>query len=100
MVKAKCVPLPEDWSLSEKDREFFKLRTGADDAAADLEAERFAAYHQSRGSLMASWPAAWRTWALNIVKFRGIKPPKINGYATEDLWDRRLRVLREHGMPD
>jgi hypothetical protein len=29
------------------------------------QADKFRDYHQSRGSLMASWDAAWRTWWQN-----------------------------------
>lgn len=37
-------------------------------ALAD-EVERFRSHHAGRGSRMASWPAAWRTWCMNSQRF-------------------------------
>lgn len=34
--------------------------------------ERFRDYHIREGSLMADWPAAWRTWVQNAKKFNGV----------------------------
>jgi hypothetical protein len=33
--------------------------------------QKFRDYHLSRGSLMADWSAAWRTWTSNISQFSG-----------------------------
>ena len=33
------------------------------------EVEKFKDHHASKGSLMADWPAAWRTWARNSVQY-------------------------------
>ena len=35
----------------------------------DAEVKRFIDHHEAKGSLMASWPAAWRTWVSNAVAF-------------------------------
>jgi hypothetical protein len=35
------------------------------------ETEKFFDYHRSKGSLFASWPAAWRTWVNRAVDFAG-----------------------------
>jgi hypothetical protein len=44
---------------------------GRDDLCARLgdEAAAFRDHHSSRGSRMADWPAAWRTWYGNAIKF-------------------------------
>lgn len=56
----------EDWQPSDKDREF-AAGLGIDDA--DHTAEHFRDWHLSHGSLMASWPAAWRLWCRNEAKW-------------------------------
>ncbi len=35
-----------------------------------FEFERFKAYHQAKGSVMADWDAAWRTWRLRATAFQ------------------------------
>jgi len=40
---------------------------GVADAAREFAA--FADYHRARGSTMADWDAAWRTWVRNAVAF-------------------------------
>jgi hypothetical protein len=47
----------------------FATARGWDAGRIEFETERFVAHHEKVGSLMASWPAAWRTWVLNGVKF-------------------------------
>jgi hypothetical protein len=59
--------LPTDFSLTESDRDF--LRSRLPDRDANSELERFVAYHQSRGSRMRDWHAAWRTWVLNAQRY-------------------------------
>lgn len=59
--------ISEDWQPSDKDREFAaRLEVDADRAS-----EHFRDYHLMHGSLMASWPAAWRTWCRNQAKWGG-----------------------------
>lgn len=59
--------ISEEWSPSSGDIEFAK-GLGIDPVAI---ADSFRDYHLAHGSLMASWPAAWRTWCRNQVKFSG-----------------------------
>lgn len=35
----------------------------------DAEVRKFIDHHEAKGSLMASWPAAWRTWVGHAVSF-------------------------------
>jgi len=41
--------------------------------------DQFADHHRAKGSLMADWPAAWRTWCRNWRKFNGARRPANNG---------------------
>lgn len=54
---------------------------------ADLPAvvEHFRDYHLSRGSLMADWRAAWRTWCRNQVRFGQAVKPKAPLLPPEDV---------------
>jgi hypothetical protein len=65
-----------DWQPSARDREHARERG----VSADDEAPRFRDFHTGRGSVMADWSAAWRTWVGNAVKFsqsgRGGSAPK------------------------
>ena len=36
---------------------------------ADAEIAKFRDHHAAKGSLMADWDAAWRTWVGNAVQF-------------------------------
>jgi hypothetical protein len=45
----------------------------------ESEAQRFRDHHQARGSTMADWSAAWRTWCHNALRFS--KPNGANGGA-------------------
>ncbi len=37
----------------------------------EAETEKFLNHHLAKGTVMISWRAAWRTWMLNAVTFRG-----------------------------
>ena len=55
------------------------------------ETVRFYDYHKSRGSVMADWDAAWRTWMSRAEQFargspNGTKPDKHRGI--DDDWER------------
>lgn len=41
----------------------------------EQETDKFRDYHLANGSLMLSWPAAWRTWCRNAVRFEKIRKP-------------------------
>lgn len=45
----------------------------------DLEVRKFIDHHEAKGSLMASWPAAWRTWIGNAVSYGrgGVAKPSL-----------------------
>ena len=64
--KAALTPIPETWEPSEKGLEF----AAKHGSIAAHEAPRFVAHHQAKGSVMASWDAAWRTWCLNQERWR------------------------------
>lgn len=62
---AKRQRLTEEWIPSPAEREFAEAH-GAD---VDGEADSFRDYHLARGSLMADWSAAWRTWIRASVRY-------------------------------
>jgi uncharacterized protein YdaU (DUF1376 family) len=56
----------------EEGRQFWAVHARMDIAnEAEEQAEHFRDHHRSRGSTMADWPAAWRTWTRNALKFNG-----------------------------
>lgn len=76
--------LPDDCP-SQTDREaaagYWRDR-GREDLCARLgdEADAFRDHHRSRASRMADWPATWRTWYRNAVKFNAMaRPPQSSG---------------------
>lgn len=72
--------LPADWQPTVADLEY-AAEHGFDRSAAHQLAGAFADFHRSRGSRMADWSAAWRTWVRNEIKFspRGGGGPKRGG---------------------
>jgi hypothetical protein len=44
----------------------------------------FRDYHVGKGSLMADWSAAWRTWVRNQIKFKGKPNGGSNGAHRQD----------------
>jgi hypothetical protein len=52
--------------------------------------EHFCDHHRARGNTMLDWPAAWRTWVRNEIKFG---KHQRNDYETE-----RERWMRKRGM--
>lgn len=60
--------LPDSFFLTETAREFFKDHNPIGDA--DREFEKFVAYHQAKGTVMANWDAAWRTWAIKSSQYQ------------------------------
>ncbi len=72
-------------------------------AVAESEHERFVNHHVAKGSLMADWEHAWRTWVGNAVRFaaenaekrsrangRGAKGNYAAGVAAADLSDEEM----------
>ena len=68
---AKRKRLPHD-TLPDKWRDY--CRTTYPQYDPDREFEAFSDHHRSKGSVMADWLAAWRTWLRNAEKFGGAKP--------------------------
>jgi hypothetical protein len=62
--------MPDDWCLDQQDFDhatecgFLPLKIHEMSAA-------FANHHRAKGTLMADWHAAWRTWCGNEIKFHG-----------------------------
>ena len=50
------------WEPSPEDRAWVQFTYVATERQIAEQAERFRDYHQGKGSLMADWAAAWRTW--------------------------------------
>jgi len=73
--KAKArTSLSEDWKLGDRDREY-ALSEGVPAARLEREVQRFRDHHISKGSLMADWSAAWRTWVGNYLKWNPSTEP-------------------------
>ena len=72
-ARKRAVSIPTDFTLTpERLLEARKRRVGD----PELEFEKFRAHHEAHGKVMKSWDAAWRTWCLNVKKFRGNEPPR------------------------
>ncbi|MDO5288526.1 MAG: hypothetical protein Q4F13_02685 [Pseudomonadota bacterium] len=69
-VRMRC-RLPEDFSPNECGQEM--ARQARIDVSAEL--QRFCDYHTAKGSLMADWQAAWRTWVGNAQRFGAAGKP-------------------------
>lgn len=52
----------------------FAAERGMDDAALPDQVQRFRDNHEGRGTLMANWDAAWRTWCGNFRAFARSAP--------------------------
>lgn len=62
----------ENWIPGSTEKSF------ASDHGISIETEwsAFIDYHTGVGSLMASWPAAWRTWCRNAAKYSKTRKPE------------------------
>lgn len=69
--KKTLISLPDDFTLSDKMREWAAENTPS--ANIELETENFLDHHAAKGSKFADWTAAWRTWMRNTKKFGGGK---------------------------
>ena len=62
----------------------------------DHQVEKFHASHTSRGSMFDDWQAAWKTWVLNSVEFRGRNDrPSQPPHAQRDTRDGLTKRLHE-----
>jgi hypothetical protein len=66
----KCA-YPTDFAITEEIRKW-ALKNCLPDP--DLQLEAFRDFHISKGSRFASWPAAFRTWMRNAVRFNNGRP--------------------------
>jgi len=62
--------ISESWQPDDQGISYALARGFAGEKLRQLIAS-FVNYHRGKGSLMADWNAAWRTWCDNEVKFRG-----------------------------
>lgn len=83
--KLPTTPISADWRPEKADIEFAADR-GLD---PQQEAPRFVAYHMQKGSLMASWAGAWRTWCLNKVKWQAEDAKRLRPVTMRDVVDRK-----------
>lgn len=60
--------IAEDAKPSDKDSAAAK-ESGMSNPVAWREWQKFINHHRSKGSLMADWSAAWRTWCMNWRRF-------------------------------
>lgn len=72
---------------SEVEADFYPNDAGikaAESAGLDVKAEvrNFIDHHDSKGSTMANWQAAWRTWVTKAIEFGRGKPAKPSGEAS------------------
>ena len=65
-TRERRTQVSESWQPGEQGIAFAESK-GVPDVGDQV--ERFIAYHRSRGSLMADWSAAWRTWCSNYRRF-------------------------------
>jgi hypothetical protein len=74
--------LPDDWQIDARDCEH-ATQLGFSSEKIRQMVSSFADYHRSKGSLMADWNAAWRTWCSNEIKFnRGPNGNRTGGNRT------------------
>lgn len=66
-----------NWQPSERDENYAVTRI----ADIPATAERFRNFHAAKGSLMADWSAAWRTWVGNEPRFAPRQDAGRNGWA-------------------
>lgn len=86
--KKKSIPLPDDFVLEDRHRDF-AIRYGMTDAEIETNYDKFVAYHQSQATTSADWLASWRTWVINQATDFGRKPrPSQTSRVQQSLMDR------------
>lgn len=72
--------------------------------ASSVEVAKFVDYHLARGSVMADWAAAWRTWSRNSVEFAQRAPARgrsLGGIQPQStLWRPKAVNDPEDPLPD
>ena len=71
----KKIKLPMDWVPSTEDEMFAQKKNWGLDHTVE-QGYKFRDYHTSRGTLMADWSAAWRTWVRNDFDNKNKPAPK------------------------
>ena len=61
--------LPDDWEPTAEDCDFARER-GFTDIEIQNMLDKFCVHHRAKGTVMADWHAAWRTWVLNAIEYR------------------------------
>ena len=91
---------PDDFNLTDQRVESYRTVMPAGNLVADW--DQFRDHHVAKGSVMADWDAAWRTWSRNAAKFG----EKGNGNGThqqnhrETAADRVYRLNKTEPDPD
>ena len=62
--------IPADWGIAIGDENYrYATEIGMTHQDLEREADKFIAHHESRGTTMADWAAAWRYWVRNWQTF-------------------------------
>lgn len=88
-------PLPDNWQPNDfgADTDCQRIVAAWPAYERQRQLEKFAAHHTAKGSRMADWQAAWKTWVLNSTQFA--RP--VNG--ANDVDFARIGVRRATGPP-
>jgi hypothetical protein len=70
-TRLELTELPGTWQLWAEENHGTAFAVAGTTPAAEF--ERFRNHHTSKGSLMADWPAAWRTWCGRAQEFGGAR---------------------------
>ena len=65
---------PEGWAYGEPEKAAARKAGMPTLRVLNHQWEKFADHHMAKGSLMLSWPAAWRTWCHNYAERSGTAP--------------------------
>lgn len=80
-IKGARSRLPAGFAL-DADGVAYAVARGVDHS---LEFDAFVNYHQSKGTVMLDWRAAWRAWVGNAVRYG--RPAKPKKPTAADAWD-------------
>lgn len=86
--------LSADWSPRTEERAW----ASANGLSCDAEVAKFRDHHAAKGSLMADWNAAFRTWLRNALKFS--RPGDRGGSRQGSLSIGRAEPKKPHEYPD
>lgn len=95
--------LSDDWLPAQfgEDTKCRKIVDSWPPGELEHQVEKFHASHTSRGSMFDDWQAAWKTWVLNSVEYRGRNARPSTTHAPRDNRDGFTQVLHERaGLGD